>query len=172
MTGNFFLDGAVTARMVSAGQIQAVHIGAQQVNSTKIAVGGVDILNIIDGAAGYKLEWPISVSSAASGDLVNVNFPVVSGDLLITWNGSILIPTPGSGDPHTVEATLYVNGSVVRVWQWSSNAPGQPSERANFSLAWSVKSVPAGSRNIRINVFAWGPVTWGAGQLTVIERRR
>lgn len=158
--------------MVSAGQIQAVHIGAQQVNSTKIAVGGVDILNIIDGAAGYKLEWPISVSSAASGDLVNVNFPVVSGDLLITWNGSILIPTPGSGDPHTVEATLYVNGSVVRVWQWSSNAPGQPSERANFSLAWSVKSVPAGSRNIRINVFAWGPVTWGAGQLTVIERRR
>ncbi len=172
LRGDMLIDGAILARMISAGQIQAVHIAAQSIGTNQLAIGGVDILNIIDGAAGYKLEWPISASSATSGDLVNVNFPVVSGDLLITWNGSVLIPTPGSGDPYTVDATLYVNGSSVRAWQWSSNAPGQPSERANFSLAWGVKSIPVGSRSIRINVFAWGSVTWGAGQLTVIERRR
>lgn len=172
LRGDMLVDGAILARMISAGQVQAVHIQAGSIDSPKIALGGVSILNIIDGAAGYKLQWGTAASTSnPSETLLNQTFPVVSGDLNIIWSSDIYIPSNPSSST-SVTVNLYFNGVNVRSWGWTGNVGDQPAVRDNFSLQWALSGVPAGSRSVQLTVLRDGPANVGAGQLTVIERRR
>lgn len=127
VTTNALLANSVTASKIGAGEVQAIHIAAVSIDSSKIAINGVDILNIIAGAVTQQTTAgtiALAQSGATNRDLGSATMVIKSGTASVIWTADI-IASNSVAFAVTTSVTLFRNGSAIKTWTWNVPASGQ-----------------------------------------------
>lgn len=168
LRGDMIIDGSIITQMIQAGAITAVKIQSGSINTTQLAINGVDILNIVKGAATQRTTLDFSVTPGSGntiGGSQNVN--IVSGAATCIFSGA-LSSIDASSHAVANNIVLYVDG-VAR-------SPGMSfSGSFSSSWQWTVTGLSAGSHTFDWRIFSDGFNTFGTiigGQTVVIDLRR
>jgi hypothetical protein len=78
--GDMYGDGAIIARMVSAAQIEAIHLAAQAVEAGKIAAGAINVGNLIADN--------VVVTGHLQANTASATYAAVPADMIVTDSGS------------------------------------------------------------------------------------
>ncbi|WP_166295338.1 host specificity factor TipJ family phage tail protein [Bradyrhizobium sp. 2S1] len=159
---NMFLDGTLNARSIVAGSI----------NTVQLAVNGVDITNLIAGAATAQASQPYS--GAIIGGNVNnpsVTLNVKSGTATFWWIAdSMSVSNSGAFNYATVY--LKVDGATVRTWQFGVPQGGI---QTVFTMCAEIQGLSSGNHTFSLD-YAGGGLTMGSpqgsGMLRVQDLRR
>jgi hypothetical protein len=172
--GDMLQDGTITARNIVAGSIQTVHLGSQvitadkiaagQIDSTRIAINGVDILNIIDGAVSEETSAvhgsiDVGTNPLAQTLLVATTFNVRKSRLKVTYDTTISqsAATGGSFATPQVDYILFVDFVERRRWSFFLPFDGQSGGFFFFrfggtlQMNFLVEGLPPGFHDIRIH---------------------
>ncbi len=168
-SGAMYLDGTFNARAVISGTITGTMMVAQTVNTAQLAIGGVDISNIIDGATS-------NTGSIATSGVANASTPTSTGTLTLNiQQGRAIVLGMASGGyafgPNGDGARIYVDGVATGTF---FETPGALDNlglyiAGNFMAMASVTGLSAGNHNFEMRVKA---KQCGAGALVVINPRR
>ena len=78
--GDMYGDGTIIARMVSAAQIQAIHLAAQAVEAGKIAAGAINVGNLIADN--------VVVTGHLQANTASATYAAVPADMIVTDSGA------------------------------------------------------------------------------------
>jgi hypothetical protein len=109
------LDGTMTGSKFIAGTIDAIYLRANSIDSSRIAINGVDLLNLIDGAASNTQGVAITPVSNASGwvTLASTTVNIQGGRALVI--GQVRNDSNGN-----CGLKLLVDGSERTPYQWTA----------------------------------------------------
>lgn len=108
--GSMYIDGSINALAIVAGSITADRIGAQQVDTQRLAIRGVAFENLIEGAATARATKEVTIAGPASN--AEVKLVVRTGTATVTYSGGVQVASPGVDG----FITLYCNGVQKRQW--------------------------------------------------------
>lgn len=121
--GDMLIDGTVIARHIAAGSITADKISANAIGTSQLAVGGVDINNLVANAATRVLAYgggTVTLSSPGTNfDLVStgaINYPVSCTVVLtasMTGNGGATTGPYDISEATSITFGLYVDEALV-----------------------------------------------------------
>lgn len=172
-SGNMFLDGTLNARAVVAGTITGTMMVAQTVNTTQLAINGVDILNIVQGAATQLYVDIIPThNTAVSGTAYLLGSGAISTNVPVTHNiqgGNavcVINMTEVNWGGGNGTIALMVDGGVVNSWALTGDY--------GFTFMWVAAGLSAGNHTFQIRLGTVGGTgaSWLNGQLNTIDLRR
>jgi hypothetical protein len=175
----------IRGSLLADGTVSAQHIAAGSINSTKIAINGVDIINIIEGATALRSTVPTAaLSTSGNGSTVAsqvVNIQNTTRYVRAYLNLGNVSSTGGSisaAGPGTFYLRCYVDGVLqetqaythdsgtggfVGIWQFTKCI------QTYFELA----PMAAGNHTFRVILDASGTTTTlPVGKFTIEELRR
>ena len=185
--GDMVGDGSLLARMIGAGQVNAVHIESYSINTQKLSINSVGLDQIIQNAVTNTKAFNFSGVSqvSASTVLTSQTVNVVSGTALVSilgawnqdWIGSSGGDTVLCGFGLAVDGVLqrrYVFGCQTDGGRWQNFSP--------FSVGALITGLSAGNHSFVVRGMSSGE--WGgqnalqgsasmdSGQLFVADFRR
>lgn len=161
-------SGLLYVQKLVANIVEAQHIQAGQINSSKIAIGGVDLLNIIDEAVSTKtFVFTGGVGGVSSNGVLvgSGTMTVKSGRSIVITYDSPLIDSlaGGSGDPGTITFDLRIDGGTVRTYTFNLTSfyPAIPANRRlePLNLVMNVGALSIGVHSFALILNASGTTT-------------
>jgi hypothetical protein len=171
--------------MLADGTISAQHIATGSIDTTKIAINGVDILNIIEGATGIRTTVAtIALGTSGNGSTVATQVVEIKNTTrhvrayLNLGNVSSTGGSIGSSGPGTFYLRCYVDG-VLRETQGYTHDSGT----GGFAGSWQftkciqtyfeIPPMAAGNHTFTVILDALGTTTiLPVGKFTIEELRR
>jgi len=161
LRGDMIVDGSIISQMISAGAVTAVKISANSIGTGQLAIGGVDILNIIDGAASALYPYTFAQQTPpnfAPFTFFSDNVNIQSGRAIALIQVYAVDPKDGTGSA----VDMIINGTVVAN-QTITTAGG-------FFIAYA-KGLPAGNVNFALRSSGHSGAI-GGGVIIIFNNRR
>lgn len=109
MRGDLLADGTITARLLTVGVIDSIHVKAFAIDTEHLAIAGVSIDNLIKGSAGYLSGAVVGGTTLTQGverTLGTVAFTVAADNFGVILDTSIRLGGAVSG-PTSVTLRVY-----------------------------------------------------------------
>lgn len=167
INGNLLVNGTITGSKIAALAIDTAQLNARAVNANIIAINGVSLENLIQGAATAQVT---ATHAAPSGSIVGTAFDLVSATLDIqTGVAEVFYQNDGiSAQPNSVGVIrMYMDGGLRKSYSFLANIPGVCST--------VIAGIAPGVHSFLIQAIAGGSapaVPMGAGYVRVTELRR
>lgn len=187
ISGNMYLDGTLTARMIAAGTITgnkiaantltATNIVAGSINATSLAVNSVGIDQIIAGAVSNTVMFSTPAMTDNFSFFFSQSVQIRSGKATVyysgAWNSAAF--AYGGSRPQG-ELQLWVDGALVKSWLWNSTvypfAANQYELYTPVNVSWTV-NLSDGFHTFQMKVNNSGlRFGWEAGQVFITDFRR
>ncbi|MGJ4893785.1 host specificity factor TipJ family phage tail protein [Bradyrhizobium oligotrophicum] len=180
INGNLLANGTITAPMIQAGAVQAVHIQAGSISTTQLAVNGVDLPNIIDGAVSSTQVFATPAKTDDFSDFLNITTVIKSGKATIAYEAQWSNASFNYGGTRPFsQIDLLVDNVVVKSWSWIHmlNPFGGGSPLFELYLPISIRHTQAslanGAHNFRMRVVSTGArFSLAGGQVYITDFRR
>jgi hypothetical protein len=137
-----------------------------------MAINGVDIVNIIDGAASGMQSAAAATGLTANGAVVaSVTMNIVGGTAVML---AALSPNATNTVPITTPIAIYVDGSLIETPRYPGLDNGGGSYgAAPFTVVRTYTGLSAGNHTFELRCADPNGSTWSAnGSLTIFNRRR
>ncbi|UFZ05449.1 phage tail protein [Bradyrhizobium ontarionense] len=168
IAANMFLDGTLNARVIQAGSISTL----------QLAVNGVDLPNIINGAVSNTQLFDTPPASSSIGTtLLSQNVAIKSGKATMMLSAEWASPPANYAGSRPASAiAFYVDGSLVRQFTWSYTLYGTSGLHelyTPFSVHHTQKNLSDGVHNFQVRIVNYGAnYSLLAGQLYITDFRR
>jgi Putative phage tail protein len=161
--GNLIVNGTIVGAKIAALAIDTLQLNARAVNANKIAINGVEIDNILQGAATATASASHSSPGTVTTErtIVSVVLTITSGVAEIFYQCDQM----SFGTGNTGQLKLYIDGVVQRIYTFTSTNPASITHAAN--------GLSAGDHTFAINGVGITTMQMqGGGHIKVNELRK
>lgn len=178
LRGDMFVDGGILTRMIAAGQITAVTIQAGAVNTTQLAINGVDINNIIAGAVTNTQKFDVGAAIGDGALVASNGVNIQSGKATMRYCSQWNAVHAGVTTTENLYVRFYVDGTLVRQFVAATTPTiSGTSIQSNWvcydviNYEWTISGLSAGAHTFAVRIGGTSAQVTD-GQLYVTDFRR